>query len=59
MKVFKVINKQACKYLKPSKVKFKQPFWKRTAKRKRQQEIAIIKKENLIAILKEMKRKDR
>jgi len=58
MKVFKVINKQACKYLKPCKVKFKEPFWKRTAKRKRQQRIAIIKKEDLITILKEMK-KDR
>ena len=53
-KLFNVINKQSCLYLKPSKVKFKSPFWNRNKKRK--QHPIPITKEGLIAILKEKDR---
>jgi len=50
MKVFRVINKQACKYAKPCKVRFRQPFFTRGKKK-----LSILSKEGLITLLEEKK----
>jgi len=52
MKVFKTLQKQACKYAKPCKVRFRQPFFTRGKKKK----LSILSKEGLITLLEEKDR---
>ena len=49
-KTFKILQAQACKYCKPSKVKLKEPFWVKSKKK-----LSILTKEGLITLLEEKK----